>query len=294
MSNARLDSLDTFVHVAECKNFSRAADAMGVSKAHVSRQITRLEARLGVQLLRRSTRSVTLTPQGQAFYQRVRESLSSIDEAERAVMDLQETPRGTLYMTVAGVFGENYLVPAAAEFMHEYPELSVNIDFTDRQVDLINEGYDVAIRSGVLEDSSLVARRITSRKIVTCASPDYLARHNAPKRVGDLKHHNCLIGSIPYWHFRGSDGKHQHVSVSGNWYSNNGYALLQAAQNGLGIAQLPEFYLHDALATHRLQSVLDEFQPTDNGVWAVYPRNRHLSPKVRLFVEFLITKYANY
>lgn len=265
-----------------------------VSKAHISRQVSRLEARLGVQLFRRSTRSVTLTTQGEIFYLRVRDSLASLEDAEQALIDDQEVPRGCLRITVAGVFGESYLAPAVAEFILGYPELSVFIDFTDRQVDLINEDYDFAIRSGVLEESNLIARRITSRQLFTCASPEYLQQHSTPNNLADLKEHNCLIGSTPFWHFKDMDGEHQHVQVSGNWQCNNGYALLQAAQSGVGIVQLPEFYLHGALSEARLCRVLDPFQPTENAVWAVYPKNRYLSPKVRLFIEFLIGKFAGY
>lgn len=193
MQPSQLDGLDTFARVAEYKSFSRAAEAIGASKAHVSRQITRLEARLGVQLFRRSTRSVVLTTQGEMFYLRVRDSLALLDDAEHDLAGFQAVPRGNLRMTVAGVFGEKYLAPAVAEFLRVYPEINVLIDFTDRQVDLINEDYDLAIRSGVLEDSSLIARRITSRKIITCASPEYLQQHSIPQKIEDLKHHNWVV-----------------------------------------------------------------------------------------------------
>lgn len=288
----RLDNLDTFIKVAELKGFSKAAREMKVSKAHVSRQINRLEERLGVQLLRRSTRNVVLTELGEAFYLRVKNSLDSLDDAERAVMDMQESPRGKLRITTAGAFGEKYVAPAAAEFMLKYNDLSVDLDFTDRSVDLITEGFDLAIRSGVLQDSSLIARRIASRMLFVCASPEYIEQHGKPEVITDLKKHNCLLSSLSTWHFIDERGKGNQVKVEGNWYSNNAYATMQAAIHGAGLAQLPEFYVHKALDDGSLVSCLDEFQPTDNGIWAVYPSNRHLSPKVRMFVDLLIEKYA--
>lgn len=288
----RLDHLDTFVKVAELKGFSRTAEHMNVSKAHVSRQINRLEERLGVQLLRRSTRNVVLTELGEAFYLRIRDNLNALDEAEQAVMDMQESPRGTLRITVAGAFGENYVAPCAAEFMQDYVDLNIELNFTDRTVDLITEGYDLAIRSGVLQDSSLIARRITSRKLFVCASPEYIQLNGKPENLSDLKKHDCLIGSQPTWHFKDARGKHTQTRIEGKWACNNGYALLQAALRGIGITQLPEYYVRSSLDEGKLVSCLEKFQPSDNGIWAVYPSNRHLSPKVRLFVDLLVERYS--
>jgi len=288
MSFSKFSSLEAFIKVAELSSFSRAAEEMDVSKSYISRQIWHLESRLSIQLFIRTTRSVTLTALGKNFYQRIKLSLEQIDEAERAVVDLQEIPQGSLKVTAAGAFGETFVVGAAVEFMKLYPLIKVDLYFTDRVVDMVNEGYDLAIRSGVLEDSLLIARRITSRNIVLCASPAYIEQYGQPKTLDDLSQHNCLLGSSTSWHVKNTDGKDIQYNVTGNWRSNNGYALMQACLNHLGIIQLPEFYSKQALESGQLVELLPEHRPKDNGVWAVYPSNRHLSAKVKLFIEHLI------
>lgn len=287
----RWESIEAFVRVAEHKSFSKAADHMSMSKSHVSRQITGLENRLDAQLLIRTTRNVSLTEVGQAFYLRCHDILNTLEDAEQAVIDLQETPRGQLRVTVAGVFGERFIAPAALSFMHQHPELAVELDFTNRLVDLISEGYDLAIRAGTLKDSSLIARRICSRKLFTCGSPRYFERYGKPKSINALVNHNCLVGTLSTWRFQES-GRNFDLQVEGSWRSNNGRALIHAALTGLGLVQLPSYYLEKELRQGTLQTILKEFDPTDTGVWAVYPHNRHLSAKVRLFVNFLAEQLA--
>ncbi|NIB43050.1 LysR family transcriptional regulator [Pseudomaricurvus alkylphenolicus] len=288
----RWDSTEILVKVVDSGSFSAAAEQLGLSKSHVSRQISQLENRLGVQLLNRTTRRLSLTETGQAYYQRCRSILSQLEEAEQAVLDLQAKPRGTLRLTVAGAFGERYIAPAAAEFMQKHPHVHIHLDFTSRNVDLLEEGYDLAIRAGTLKDSSLIARRIASRKLIICGSRDYLDRYGRPETIQSLKKHNCLVGSVATWRFREANGHHADVKVEGSWHSNNGHALLAAAEAGLGLVQLPRFYVHRELEAGRLIEVMNDFQPTDTAVWAVYPSNRHLSPKVRLFVEHMVERFA--
>lgn len=289
----RWDSTEILVKVVDGGSFSAAAEQLGLSKSHVSRQISQLENRLGVQLLNRTTRRLSLTETGHAYYQRCKSILAQLEEAEQAVLDLQEQPRGTLRMTVAGAFGERYIAPAAARFMQRHPHLQVHLDFTSRTVDLLAEGYDLAIRAGTLKDSSLIARRIAQRQLIICGSRDYLDRYGKPTHISSLKKHNCLVGSVNTWRFRENNGHHLDMKVEGSWRSNNGHALLSAAKAGLGLVQLPLFYVHEDLAAGRLQTVLDDHQPTDTAVWAVYPSNRHLSPKVRLFVEYLCEQFQS-
>ena len=291
MSAHRWESIEAFERVARFNNFSRAAEDLGVSRSHISRQVSQLENRLGAQLLLRTTRKVSLTDVGQAFYNQCRDIMDNLDEAEQAVQDLQARPRGILRVSVAGAFGEDFVAPAAIEFMQLHPDLSVVLDFNNRLIDLISEGYDVAIRAGTLQDSSLIARRISSRKLLTCASPQYLERHGTPSSIHALNNHNCLLGTLETWRFR-ENQRNFDLRVSGSWRSNNGRALLQAAQAGLGLVQLPTFYLEEALGNGDLVTVLDDYNPTDTGVWAVYPHNRHLSAKVRLFVNFLAEKFS--
>ena len=291
MPSHRWDSIEAFERVVRLGSFTRAAQDLGVSRSHVSRQISALENRLDAQLLLRTTRKVSTTDVGQAYYLQCRQILDNIDEAERAVLDLQANPRGILRITVAGAFGEDFIAPAAIQFMAQHRDLSIELDFSNRLIDLISEGYDVAIRAGTLRDSSLIARRICSRKLLTCAAPAYLKRNGEPGSIHSLTNHNCLLGTLDTWRFR-EDGRHTDLRVSGNWRSNNGRSLLHAARAGLGLVQLPSFYLEQAIEEGALQPVLENYRPTDTGVWAVYPHNRHLSAKVRLFVNFLAERFA--
>ncbi|MBR9913141.1 MAG: LysR family transcriptional regulator [Gammaproteobacteria bacterium] len=288
---SRWDATEIFVTVVNEGSFSAASRRLGLSKSHASRQVSQLENRLGVQLLQRTTRKLALTETGQAYYQRCSDIVNQLNEVELAVIDQQEKPRGNLRLTVAGAFGERYVAPAAAIFMQQHPELSIELDFTNRNVDLVAEGYDLAIRAGVLKDSSLIARRIANRQLITCASRDYFDRYGFPEDLRALKAHNCLVGSLPTWRFRDESGQHLDIKVEGNWHSNNGHALLAAARKGLGLVQLPEFYVYADINAGRLQTTLESFQATDTAVWAIYPSNRHLSPKVRMFVEHLVSQF---
>ena len=290
MASHRWENIEAFERVVRLGGFTRAADDLGVSRSHVSRQINALENRLDAQLLLRTTRKVSTTDVGQAFYMQCRQVLDNLDEAERAVLDLQANPRGILRVTVAGAFGEDFIAPAALDFMAEYRDLIVELNFSNRLIDLISEGYDVAIRAGTLKDSSLIARRISTRKLLTCASPEYLLRNGTPSSIHSLTNHNCLLGTLDSWRFR-ENGRNQDLRVSGNWRSNNGRSLLRAARAGLGLVQLPSFYLDQDIVDGALLPVLEDYNPTDTGVWAVYPHNRHLSAKVRLFVNFLADRF---
>ena len=291
MAVHRWESIEAFERVVRFNSFSRAAADLGVSRSHVSRQISALESRLDAQLLLRTTRKVSPTEVGQAFYLQCQEILRNLDEAEMAVQELQARPRGILRVTVAGAYGEDFIAPAAIDFMAAYPDLAVELDFSNRLIDLIAEGYDLAIRAGTLTDSSLIARRISSRRLLTCAAPAYLQRHGTPGSIQSLTNHNCLVGTLDSWRFREGD-RNFDLRVSGNWRSNNGRALVHAARAGMGLVQLPTFYVEQAVAEGALTTVLDDFRPTDTGVWAVYPHNRHLSAKVRLFVNYLADRFA--
>ena len=292
MANRRWEHIEAFVSVVQFGSFTSAADALGVSRSHVSRQVSSLENRLDAQLLLRTTRKISLTEVGKAFHLRCKDILEGLEDAEQAVTDLQERPRGILRISVAGAFGEDYIAPAAIRFMQQHTGLTVELDFSNRLIDLISDGYDLAIRAGTLKDSSLIARRICSRQLLTCGSPAYLASQGVPGSIHALTNHNCLRGTLPTWRFR-EEGKNFDVPVDGNWRSNNGRALLHAALEGLGLVQLPSFYLDEALNAGQLTPILEEFKPTDIGVWAVYPHNRHLSAKVRLFVNYLASDSAN-
>lgn len=292
MATHRWESIEAFERVVRLGSFTRAAEDLGISRSQVSRQVSALENRLDALLLLRTTRKVSPTDVGQAFYLQCRQILDNLEEAEQAVLDLQARPRGILRVTVAGAFGEDFIAPAALDFMARHRDLAVELNFSNRLLDLISEGYDLAIRAGTLKDSSLIARRISSRKLLTCAAPDYLQRNGSPGSIHALTNHNCLLGTLDSWRFQ-ENGRHHDIRVSGNWRSNNGRALLNAARAGLGLVQLPSFYLDKAIAEGALVPVLEDYRPTDSGVWAVYPHNRHLSAKVRLFVNFLAERFQD-
>lgn len=285
----RWAATELLVNVIESGSFSAAAGAAGLSKSYVSRQISELENHLGTKLVNRTTRKLALTETGRAYVNRCRDILEQMEDAEQMVLADQANPRGKLRISVAGAFGERYIAPAAVRYMQRFPSVSIELSFSNRTVDLLEEGFDLAIRAGVLKDSSLIARRIASRNLILCASRDYLDANGVPDSLKSLKRHNCLVGSRRQWRLREADSnRHVDVSVHGNWESNNGYALLAAARQGIGIVQLPEFYVHDDLKAGRLLEVMADHKPTDMAVWAVYPSNRHLSPKIRLFVEYLV------
>lgn len=291
----RLDDMLAFIKVVDAKSFTAAADRLNLSKSVVSRRIAELENRLGARLLNRTTRKLSLTEVGQAFYERCTRILSDLDEAERAVADLHSAPRGRLRVNAPLSFGLLHLAPAVAEFMERFPAIEVDIDLNDRYVDLFDEGYDVAVRIGRLRDSSLIAKRLAPNRRVVCASPAYLEKYGTPQVPEDLTQHSCLLyTNVPtaeQWQFR-VDGEQRTVRVSGCLRANNGDILLAAAIAGHGITVTPTFMCGEALASGRLECILSEYTMSDSAVFAVYPQNRHLSPKVRAFVDFLALRFG--
>ncbi|SFP88328.1 DNA-binding transcriptional regulator, LysR family [Geopseudomonas sagittaria] len=282
----RWEGLDEFVAVAECGQFTAAAERLGVSSSHVSRQVARLEECLQARLLYRSTRKVSLTEAGQTFLQHCRNLLDARDEAWRAVSDLSAEPKGLLRMTCAVAYGERFVVPLVNEFMALHPQLGVEIQLTNRPLDLLHEGLDLAVRLGRLGDERLVATRLAPREMYLCATPDYLERAGTPQSLGDLARHNCLVGSSDLWTFAEDDRETQ-LRVQGNWRCNSGAAVLDAALRGFGLCQLPDYYVREHLHSGALVALLDQHRPPNTAVWALHPPQRNLSPKVRQLVDFL-------
>lgn len=284
-----------FIKVVDSKSFTAAADRLNLSKSVVSRRIAELENRLGARLLNRTTRRLSLTEVGQAYYERCIRILADLEEAEQAVADLHAAPRGRLRINAPASFALVHMAPAVADFLTRYPDIEIDIDLNDRYVDLVDEGYDLAVRIGRLRDSSLIAKRLAPNRRAICASPAYLEKHGIPARPQDLADHNCLIyTNVPLaeqWQFR-VDGQIQSVRVSGSLRSNNGDMLLAGAIAGAGVVVLPTFICGEALHSGALREVLAEFDGTDSSVFAVYPQNRHLSPKVRVFVDFLAARFG--
>lgn len=291
-----LAGLMTFTRVVELESFSGAARDLGLSKSAVSKQVRRLEDRLGVRLLNRTTRRLSLTEAGRAFYDGCQQVASAADAAERAVSHLSEAPRGTLKVNAPMSFGRLHVGPALPGFLEAHPDLAIDLVLNDRIVDLVEEGFDVAVRIGRLEDSSLVARRLAPNRRVLAAAPAYLARHGAPDTPEDLARHDCLVYSYQSegraWRLRGPEGLRK-VTPSGRLRVNNGDVLQAAAVGGLGVAFLPGFLAGADLRAGRLVRLLPAWRDAeDSAVHAVFPESRNLLPKVRVFVDFLAARFG--
>ncbi|MBX3453167.1 LysR family transcriptional regulator [Ferrovibrio sp.] len=286
-----LNDLTVFARVAEQGSFTAAAESLRLSKSAVSKQVARLEARLGSRLLTRTTRRLTLTETGRVVLDHAERALAEAQAAEAAVQNLQTAPRGLLRVNMPMSFGLSHVAPLLPEFLAAYPELRVEVSLNDRRVDLLEEDVDVAIRIGDLRDSTLAARRLAPIRGVVCAAPSYIERFGAPKTPDELKWHHCLIYTyLPepdIWRF--SDGSA--VRVNGPMRANNGDVLLQAARGGLGIVRLPSFLCGNDLADGALVPLLEEYRLPDSGVHAVYPAGRHMTPKLRAFIDFLATRF---
>ncbi len=283
---SRWEGLDEFVAVAECGSFSRAAERLRLSSSHVSRQVALIEERLQARLLYRTTRRVSLTEAGQTFFVRCQRLIEERDEAFLAISDLHSAPTGLLRMTAAIAYGERFIVPLVNDFMAQHPQLKVEINLTNRALDMVQEGFDLAIRLGWLNESSLVATRLAPRAMHLCAAPAYLEKYGRPHTLSELGQHNCLIGTSDIWMFQ-QDGREFAFRPSGNWRCNSGQAVLDATLRGFGLSQLPEYYLNDLLRSGELISLLEVTQPPNAAVWAVYPQRRYALPKVRLLIEAL-------
>lgn len=287
-------AMQIFVEVVRREGFTAAARKLNVSKSHVSKQIDRLEAHLGVRLLERTTRKVSVTELGAIYFEHCRRILDDIDEAERAVTSLHGSPVGLLRVSAPVSFGMKYLNEVILDFIERWPELEVDIHYADSRADLIDEGFDVAVRIGALEDSSLIARRLAPIKLGLVASPAYLARYGRPEHPRQLSEHSCLLYSYQAtganWRLNGPDGESL-VRVEGRVTANNGVALVEAASRGLGVALAPDFIASDALASGELEHILRPWSPKPLTLSAVYPHRRYLSEKVRLFIDFLAERY---
>lgn len=285
-----LQGMAIFAAVVEAKSFTEAARRLALSKAAVSKQVSRLEERLGARLLNRTTRRLSLTEVGAAFYERCARIVAEAEEAELAVTRLSAAPRGTLRANVPVDFGVRFLAPLLAPFMRANPELRIDMTFDDRFVDLVDEGLDVAVRIGQLPDSSLIARKLGKAESVICAAPEYWNTHGRPSKPSDLADHNCFgysyLATGSEWRMAGPKGEVS-VRVSGSLNANNGDVLRQAAVAGLGVVVAPVFMACDDLRAGRLEAVLRNYSPPTRGIYAVYPHGRHLSPKVRVFVDYL-------
>ena len=293
---ARLDMMEAFARVAETGSFSEAARRLKSSKSAVSRQVSALETALGTRLLHRTTRALTLTETGQRYYESVARILTEIEEADSAVKQLQASPRGTLRIAAPVSFSLLHLADTLPLFLAQCPEIEMDVVMNDRYVDLIEEGFDLAIRLGRLSESSLVARKLAPMRSAVCASPDYLAQHGTPEVPDALAAHQCLcysnLNRSEEWRFIRPGGRPWRVEINGRLRINNGDLLRRAALDGLGIVNLPTFLIGPDLNAGRLVSLLEHYIPQDRGIYAVYAHARHLAPKIRAFVDFLSERFS--
>ena len=286
----RWDAIEAFVMVVERGSFTEAANALGVSPSHISRRMSELEMQLDTALLYRTTRSIRLSEAGELYYQECRQLLEGFLRAEERITQQQEQPVGTLKMTCGTTFGERFIAPLLPAFLKRYPKLNVELQLSNLRNDLILDGYDLAVRLGTMKDSSLLARRLCDRKEYICASPEYLASHGSPHTLEELNQHNCLQGTHPTWLFMEKEQRRE-IRIEGNWRSNSGPAIVEAVTAGLGIAQLPDYYVEPLLKKGELVSLLDHYCYPLSGVWLVYPKARQQLPRVTLLCDYLIEHF---
>ncbi len=292
-----LPYLETFSAVVENGSFTAAADALGISKPVVSKQVSQLERHLGVQLLQRTTRRLRLTQAGEVFASYSHRIMSDVREAEQSVLPLQSEPQGRLRISAPESLATSLLPEVLLSFQQQFPRIELDIHISGRLVDLVEEGIDVALRVGELEDSSLIARLLMPCGFHACASPGYLKKHGTPKQPGELETHNCMIYSqAPHpdnWLFRDEQGKSISIKVKGNLRSDTGHMLMNAALNGNGIFIGPTFMIARALEEGQLETILDDYTVVTTGLYAVYPYSKLVSTKVRAFVDHIAESWSD-
>ena len=286
-----LNDMTAFVASVKSGSFTAAAKQLGLTRSTIGKRIVRLEARLNVRLLQRNTRNLAPTDEGRLFYERCTAVLEELENAEQCLAQRSIEPQGRLKISAPLVLGKTILPPLLADFLHRYPQTSVELSLTDDYADLISDGYDLALRNGnPPQCDSLIARTVGSQQMLTCAAPGYLVQHGTPQSPDDLAHHQCLHflhgGRVSRWRFQ-QKGKETTFQGSGRFSADNGEALLELALSAFGIVQLPHYLVQAALDAGSLKSVLSDFQPKPVPVMAVYPSRKQLSPKVRVLVDMM-------
>ncbi len=291
----RFGAIPVFVAVVENGGFSAAARKLEISKSAVSKRINQLEAHLGVRLLHRTTRKLSLTEAGERYFEHAAQALTAAGQAEDAVTELQSEPQGNLKISSPMSFGRLHVAPLIPKLLQRYPKLQIDLAMDDRKVDLVAAGFDVAIRSGRLPDSTLIARKLAPLRQVLCASPDYIDRYGLPRTPAELTGRNCVLFSYSSdaneWTLNGEDGP-EIVLVSGSYRVNNSEALLEALREGVGIGRLPTFVAGPDLKTGRLVTLLESYRIPDRTFYAVFPEREYLPAKVRAFLNFAIEYFG--
>jgi DNA-binding transcriptional LysR family regulator len=294
MIEDRFESIRSFITVAQKLSFVEAADTLRIDPSSLSRRIRRLEKNLSVRLFNRNTRRVALTEAGAIYLESCLDIITRLDEADATISNLCAEPRGLLHVTLPVIFGQKHIAPVLPKFLALYPQISLNMLFTDQFVDVLEENIDVAIRIGKFKNSQLVARRLAPNRRVLCASPDYLNRYGQPKKPKDLEKHNCLIFSLlaksDTWYLSRGE-KQVIVPVKGRVRSNNAEALYQAALSGCGIASLATFIVDEDLKCGRLVTILDEWTIPETDIFAVFGLRQYVPSKIQVFVDFLVERF---
>lgn len=292
----KTEEIQAFVHIVDAVTMTVAATRLGVAKSAVSRRLSELEERLGVELFHRTTRKLVLTESGEGFYARCIQILADLEEAEHAVSQSHHELSGQLRVAAPLSFGVMHLGPAIVEFQKRHPRLIFDIDFNDRQIDLIQEGFDVGIRIADLQDSSLIARKLTKMSTVICASPGYIKQHGTPTTLEELVNHSCITYSYldnpSHWSFFNKQGDEKIIKVPRIMQANNGIFLRSAALAGLGILRSPAFIVYESIAKGTLMPILQDYSIAAVNAYAIYPPTRHLSQRVRCFIDFLVERFS--
>ncbi len=282
-----LDGLLEFCNVVEHGGFTRASEAMGLSTSYISRSVSNLEDRLGVRLLNRSTRRVNLTDLGRQYYERALGILDDIELLEADLADQQKLVKGIIRVTAGGQFGETFVARTLAEFAKEFRDVKIYLDVTSRQVDLIEENFDIAIRHGAGSSQDLISRKLGERRIMVCASREYVEEHGVPETPEDLKNFDCISSGGAEWEFQ-RDGTPFSVKVPGRMCSNNGAALVEVAKAGLGYARIAENYLCDDLRAGNLVAVLEDFELPPQETFILYPSKEYLPYRLRVVIDYFV------
>ena len=285
--------LEEFIQVVEQGSFTKAAQVLDVSTSHISRQLTQLEARLGTRLINRTTRRISLTDAGHEYIISLKHIRQALLDATDHLQGTQQAPQGLIRLTGAGDFVSQQIVPLLAKFMQRYPLVNIEVDFSARNVNLIEEGFDLAIRFGRMQDSNLIARPLCARHMSLVATPDYLCEYGIPQSPQQLIAHNCLIAVTPRWRFL-IEGKVEEIKIQGNWRSNNIDAIKQACLAHLGIAYLAKDLVQAQVDSGELTYLLDEYQVSDNKSWLVYPQKDLIAHRVRLLIDFLLEEFNHH
>ncbi len=291
----KFTSMQVFCRVASCGNFSHAARELRISPAMVTKHIASLEALLSIRLLNRTTRKVSMTEAGENYLQLCQQLLSDMEEGEASLSELSQHPSGTLKLTAPIDFGVLRLAPAIANYLTRFPDVSIDINYQDRKVNLVEDGFDIAIRIGALPDSSLIAVPLLQNKLICCASPAYLAQHGRPQHPTELRKHECLTYSYSStnndWHFSNAEASYS-IKASGRLNANNGRAMVAAAVQGVGIILKPQFMVQDFIDSGELVAIFEEYEQPRGDIFVVYPHRRFLPAKMRSFIDHLKAYFA--